>query len=155
MKIFLFNAIMYGACSRLHRIQGYSGVLKRTAQQRFVAWLALAAMALIVVMPAVNRAMPMDHSMMGMSSAMDDGHASHAMHARHHAGMPEHPDDPTARCGYCVLFSHMPALGFGAPVILPPVYLATFTPQVELPRGVPAAPLLSAHPRGPPLLVNG
>lgn len=131
-------------------------MLKRAAQQRFVAWLALAAMALIVLMPAISRSMPMDHAMMGMPSTMDDGHAEHAMHAHHHhAGVPDHPDDPTARCGYCVLLSHMPALGFDAPIFLPAVYLATFTLRTALPRNVPAAPLLSAHPRGPPLLVNG
>lgn len=109
-------------------------------------------MALIVLMPAISRSMPMDHAMMGMPSTMDDGHA---MHAHHHAGMPDHPDDPTARCGYCVLFSHMPVLGFDAPVFLPTGYLAAFTPPTALPHDVPAAPLLSAHPRGPPLLANG
>ena len=113
-------------------------------------------MALIVLMPAISRSMPMDHAMMGMPSAVDDGHAEHAMHAHHHhAGVPDHPDDPTARCGYCVLLSHMPVLGFDAPIFLPAVYLATFTPPTVLPRNAPAAPLLSAHPRGPPLLVNG
>lgn len=110
-------------------------------------------MALIVLMPAVSRSLPMDHAMMGVPSSMDGSHAMHAHH--HHAGMPDHPDDPTAQCGYCVLFSHMPVLAFDAPVVLPVVYIATFTPPTVLPRNVPAAPRLSAHPRGPPLLVNG
>lgn len=126
-------------------------MLKRSAQQRFVAWLALAAMALIVLMPVISRSMPMDDAMMmGMS-----GHAQQVGHAHHHSpGMPGHPDDPTAHCGYCVLFSHMPVVGFGAPAMLPPVQLASFAPHAVLPRNVPAALLLSAQPRGPPF-ANG
>ncbi|WP_333677191.1 DUF2946 domain-containing protein [Dyella sp.] len=127
---------------------------KRSAQHRFVAWLALAAMALIVLMPVISRSMPMDMAMDGMPSSIDAGCALHAAHADRH-GMPEHPNDPTARCGYCVLFSHMPAVGFDAPLILPPVQLASATPHPALPFNVPAAPLLSARPRGPPLLIKG
>jgi hypothetical protein len=131
-------------------------VLKRSAQQRFVAWLALAAMALIVLMPAISRSMPMDGPMPGLSSNVDDGCALHDEHAHHHQhGMPGHPDDPTARCGYCVLLSHMPVVGFGAPAALPPMSLASFAPATALPRLAPAAPWLIAHPRGPPLLANG
>lgn len=131
-------------------------MLKRFAQHRFVAWLALAAMALIVLMPVISRSMPMDMAMDGMLSSMDAGCALHAAHADHHQhGMPEHPDDPTARCGYCVLFSHMPVVGFDTPLILPPVHLASSTPHTVLPWGVPTAPLLSAQPRGPPLITNG
>ncbi|GLQ88959.1 hypothetical protein GCM10007898_25300 [Dyella flagellata] len=108
-------------------------------------------MALIVLMPVVSRAMPMDAAMAGMSSGADNGCTVH----HHHHGMPGHPDDPTARCGYCVLFSHTPVAGFGTPVILPPATLASFAPRTALPRGVPPALWLSARPRGPPLLANG
>ncbi|HKT30237.1 DUF2946 domain-containing protein [Dyella sp.] len=133
-------------------------MLKRSAQHRFVAWLALAAMALIVLMPVISRAMPMDMAMGDMApSTIDAGCALHGAHADHHHqhGMPEHPDDPTAHCGYCVLFSHMPVVGFDTPLILPPVHLASATPHTALPFNVPAAPPLSAQPRGPPLIING
>lgn len=155
MTFLPFAVIMSGACSRL-RVSGFVSVLKRSAQHRFVAWLALAAMALIVLMPVISRAMPMDMAMDGMSSSMDAGCTLHAEHANHHRhGMPEHPDDPTAHCGYCVLFSHMPVVGFDIPLILPPVHLASSAPHTALPLSVPAAPLLSAQPRGPPLIING
>lgn len=112
-------------------------------------------MALIVLMPVVSRSMPMDMAMDGMSSNVDAGCALHDAHANHHHGMPGHPDDPTARCGYCVLFSHTPVLGFDTPVVLPPIYLAPYAPRTALPHNVPATPLLHAQPRGPPLTANG
>ncbi|HET7332569.1 DUF2946 domain-containing protein [Dyella sp.] len=131
-------------------------MLKRAAQQRFVAWLALAAMALIVLMPVVSRSMPMGGMAMGMSSAPDDGCPLHAAHPDHrHAGMPEHPDDPTARCGYCVLFSHVPVVGLGIALVLPSLQHPSFVPRTTMPRRVPAEPWLSARPRGPPLFVEG
>jgi hypothetical protein len=131
-------------------------VLKRAAQQRFVAWLALAAMALIVLMPVVSRSMPMDGMAMGTSSVPEGGCPVHTAHADHrHAGMPDHPDDPTARCGYCVLLSHTPVAGLGVALVLPSVQHPPFFLRTTMPRGVPAEPLLSAHPRGPPLFVEG
>jgi hypothetical protein len=131
-------------------------VLKRAAQQRFVAWLALAAMALIVLMPVVSRSMPMDGMAMGTPSVPEDGCPVHAAHADHrHAGMPDHPDDPTARCGYCVLLSHTPVAGLGAALVLPGLPHPPFFLRTTMPHGVPAEPLLSAHPRGPPLFVEG
>jgi hypothetical protein len=125
-------------------------VLKRAAQQRFVAWLALAAMALLVLMPVLSRAMP-DAVMMGMGAdcSMDAGHAGH----QHR--MPGHPDDPTARCGYCVLLTHTPVVGMGVAVWLAPIDFPGLSPQTIHSRDAAHAPLLSAHPRGPPLLANG
>ena len=112
-------------------------------------------MALVVLMPVISRAMPMDMTMAGMSSSMDAGCAMHDAHAAHHShGTPAHPDDPTARCGYCVLFSHMPVVGFDTPVILAPVRLAALAPRIALPFNLPAAAPLSAQPRGPPSSVN-
>jgi hypothetical protein len=128
-------------------------VLKRAAQQRYVAWLALAAMALIVLMPVFSRAMPGDMPMMGMNTGcnMDDmGHADHQ-----YPGMPGHPDDPTARCAYCALLTHSPVVGLGFAVLLAPLDLPAPSPQTTHPRSAVPAPLLSARPRGPPLLVNG
>jgi hypothetical protein len=125
-------------------------VLKRAAQQRFVAWLALAAMSLLVLMPVLSRTMSVDAPMMGIDAgcnmAMD--------HADHH-GMPSHPDDPTAHCGYCVLLTHTPVVGMGMAVLLAPANLPTLSPQTAEHRSAPPAPLLSAHPRGPPLLAIG
>jgi hypothetical protein len=130
-------------------------VFKRKAQRRFVAWLAFAAMALIVLMPAISRSMsmPMDGGMSSMS-----GMGAHcpmtADHGDHHA-VPANPDDPTARCGYCVLLSHNPFAGFASAVLWLPLELQDSAPPSTVVYGVPAAPLLSAHPRGPPLRING
>jgi hypothetical protein len=132
-------------------------VLKRAAQQQYVAWLALAAMALIVLMPVFSRAMPGDMPMMGMNTGcgmdmahMDMGHANHL-----HPGMPGHPDDPTARCSYCALLTHSPVASLGFAVLLAPIDLPTPAPQTLQPPSTVSAPLLSARPRGPPLLANG
>jgi hypothetical protein len=127
-------------------------VLKRAAQQRFVAWLALAAMALVVLMPVLSRAMPADAPMMGMDAGCGMASMDHADH-RH--GTPGHPDDPTARCGYCVLLTHTPVVSMGMAVLLAPADLPTLSPQTIQSRGITAAPLLSARPRGPPLFANG
>ncbi|RDS79120.1 DUF2946 domain-containing protein [Dyella monticola] len=128
-------------------------MFKRAAQQRLVAWLALVAMALIVLMPVVSRTMPMDGAMAGMSSGSTDQCHLHAGHQ--HPGVPAHPDDPTARCGYCVLLSHTPVLGCGTALVVLPTHVVSFVPVASLPSNVPAEPLLSARPRGPPLLANG
>jgi hypothetical protein len=128
-------------------------VLKRAAQQRFVAWLALAAMALLVVMPVLSRSMPADGPMLGMS--MDAGCDMHMDHAGHQHGMPGHPDDPTARCGYCVLLTHTPVVALGIALLLAPTDLPTLSPPAFQSRDAAAVPLLSAAPRGPPLLANG
>jgi hypothetical protein len=126
-------------------------VLKRAAHQRFVAWLALAAMALLVLMPVLSRSMPVDAPMMGMDAGCSMG----MEHAAHQHGMPGHPDDPTARCGYCVLLTHTPVVAMGVALLLAPADLPTLSPQTFQPRSASNVPLLSASPRGPPLLANG
>jgi hypothetical protein len=127
-------------------------VLKRAAQQRYVAWLAIAAMTLIVLMPVLSRMMPADMPMMGMHAdcGMNMDHAGHA-----HPGIPGHPDDPTAHCGYCVLLTHMPVVGSGVAILLAPLDLPAHSPQTARLHHAPSATLLSANPRGPPLLANG
>ena len=132
-------------------------MLKRAAQQRFAAWLAFAAMALIVLMPAISRSMPTDMDMGGMDmSAMAGMTADNSMAAHHHhPAAPGDPNDPTARCGYCVLLAHNPVTGFSSVLLWTPVELHTLAPQSAIARSAPAVLLLSARPRGPPLRVNG
>nr|WP_239538103.1 DUF2946 family protein [Dyella mobilis] len=125
--------------------------MKRASHRRFVAWLALAAMALVVLMPVLSRAMPADAPMMGMDAGctMHEGHAGHP-----HPGTPNHPDDPTARCGYCVLLTHTPVVDSGLAVLFAPLDLPALSLQIAKPGSIAATPLLSAHPRGPPLTAN-
>jgi hypothetical protein len=132
-------------------------VLKRAAQQRFVAWLAFAAMALIVLMPAISRSMCVDTGMgdmsgmsmagMGADCPMNQGHVDHQR--------PAVPGDPTARCGYCVLLAHSPVAGLTGAWLWMPVELGASAPHIFVAHRAPIALLLSAHPRGPPLYVNG
>lgn len=131
-------------------------MLKRAAQRRFVAWLAFAAMALIVLMPAISRSMSMSTDMDMSGMVMDADHPMDMAHADHrHSSMPGDPSDPTARCAYCVLLSHSPVTGLAfAPIVLA-VDLPALEPQAIAHRVAPFAPLLSAHPRGPPLRFNG
>jgi hypothetical protein len=131
-------------------------VFKRAAQQRFVAWLAFAAMALIVLMPVISRSMPADMDMGSMGSmtagcSMGGVTADH----RHPPGMPGEPSDPTARCAYCVLLAHNPVTGFASALVWLPIERRALAPQAAAVRSAPAAPLLSARPRGPPLRING
>jgi Protein of unknown function (DUF2946) len=131
-------------------------VLKRAAQQRFVAWLAFAAMALVVLMPAISRSMPADMGTgsigsMGADCPMHGGSADH----RHRPATPGDPSDPTARCAYCVLLSHNPVTGFAGALLWLPIEPLALAPQTAVARSVAAAPLLSARPRGPPLRING
>jgi hypothetical protein len=107
-----------------------------------------------VVMPVLSRSMP-HAQMMGMNAdcGMDMSHANG--HADHHHGMPGDPDDPTAHCGYCVLLTHTPVVAMGIALLLAPADVPTLSPPAIQPRSVASVPLLSAPPRGPPLLANG
>jgi hypothetical protein len=84
---------------------------------------------------------------MGAGCGMGAEHGDH-----HHAGTLNDPDDPTAKCGYCSLLAHTPAVDFGISATLAPVYLPTLSPAARLSRNEPIAQLLSARPRGPPRL---
>ncbi|WP_414648194.1 hypothetical protein [Dyella sp.] len=90
-----------------------------------------------------------DAAMAGMS--MDPDCPMGMDHAgQPHHGAPCHPDDPTARCGYCVMFMHTPAAGFGSALAWAPLYLPPHAPHGFSQHAQPCAPLLSARSRGPP-----
>lgn len=112
---------------------------------RAVTWLAMLAMALIVVMPVLSRSLPM--------TGMDMGCPVHQAAATHHPASPHAPADPTERCGYCALLNHTPPLASGAVVYLAPTApMPALTPWHDLGEA-PASPRLSADPRGPPSAV--
>lgn len=112
---------------------------------RSVAWLALLAIALIVVMPVLSRSLPMA-AMQGMDADCPVHHTDGGKHP----SSPHAPADPTERCGYCALLHHSPALA---------AHTAIYLPAAAPPEGIaairkigdkPATPRLSADPRGPP-----
>jgi hypothetical protein len=111
-----------------------------------MAWLAMLAMALIVVMPVVSRTM----SMAGAMPGMDEPCPVHAALAVKQPGLPHAPIEPMERCGYCYLLYHSPLLGSSAVVHLVPAPPETDVPVIALPAGGSHTPLLSADPRGPP-----
>jgi hypothetical protein len=105
------------------------------------------AMALIVVMPAISRVMPMTAAMPGMDAPCPH-HDQQA--STKHPDAPSEPADPMARCGYCVLLSHTPLLSSGVIVHIVPAAPDVAVVAVALPVDRSEAPLLSADPRGPP-----
>jgi len=113
--------------------------------RHYVAWLAMLAMALIVVMPAISRVMPMGGAMPGMDAAC----AQH-MAGSKHPGAPDSPSDPTAKCGYCVLLHHLPVLPTGAQPRLLPALPSQSAPALARVDDAYVLPILSARPRGPP-----
>jgi hypothetical protein len=120
-------------------------MIRRATFHRYAAWLALTAMTLIMVMPALSRSMAADKAMSGMEGGC-------LMHADHQPrpGVPSYPDEPTAKCGYCTLLDHTPVVGKGVaflhlPAVRPaPPLGAVVSPVTSLER------FLSARPRGPP-----
>ncbi len=105
------------------------------------------AMLLIVVMPAISRTMPMTGPMPGM----DDACPYHVAGTRHPAS-PDSPADSTERCGYCVLLNHHSLLASGKVLHLLPAAPSPSVPVLAMTEGAYASPILSAHPRGPPLI---
>ncbi|MFC5583179.1 DUF2946 domain-containing protein [Rhodanobacter terrae] len=122
-------------------------VFRHKAFRQVVSWLALLAMALVVVMPAVSRVMPMTASMPSMQG-MAEACPQRTGEEKHPA--PGHPADPTDRCGYCVLFGHQSILASSHVLHLLPAApgAAESTPLPV--RRKDATRRLSADPRGPP-----
>jgi hypothetical protein len=122
-------------------------VLRIKAPHRYVAWLAMLAMAFIVVMPVVSRLMPIT------DATLDGACPVHAALAAKQSGSPHTSTDTMERCGYCFLLSYSPLLGSSTVIPVVPVPLESGVLVVALPAGGAYASLLSADPRGPPRLV--
>ncbi|HEY9133128.1 MAG TPA: DUF2946 domain-containing protein [Dyella sp.] len=116
------------------------------AQRRFVAWLAIAAMALLVLAPDISRYLVAAHAMPALAADCPE-HAGHADHAA--------TPDPQAithgdACGYCTLFGHTPVTPTVYRLAIPAApWLATAPVQLPAARGG-NTPIISAAPRGPP-----
>ncbi|WP_157971436.1 DUF2946 domain-containing protein [Dyella sp. C9] len=121
---------------------------RRRTPRRFAAWLAVAALWLLVAAPTLTRALPPAWAWPDLG-AWCTGHGL----SEHHPDEPSRPDAPAGhvdQCGYCVLLGHSPLLGGGAPVL----WVVAWLPSLPLPA-VESAPwharlLLSTNPRGPP-----
>lgn len=125
-------------------------------QRRPIAWLALFAILLVALAPTVSQfAMSLrhggHHAHEHAASTQADEHAGHASHAQEGQDAQDAPaEDCWSACGYCDLFSHVPALE------LPPCVelVAVDLPGIAIgsDRGVSASVVQrrAAQPRGPP-----
>jgi hypothetical protein len=122
-----------------------------------IAWLALVAILLVALAPTVSQVTMSlrqaghgaHHAHVQARASESDAHAGHASHAgdAHEAAR----EDCWTACGYCDLFSHVPALEFpGCGELVEPALPAH---AIDLAHDVVAHAThrLSAQPRGPPL----
>lgn len=124
-------------------------VQRRGVPSQWVAWLGILAMTLIVVMPVLSRVMPMTGAMPGMDAFC----VHHTLARTKHPSPSPTPEDPTARCGYCLLLHHTPPLATDEVIHFVPALLDIAEPLVFRPQSKHALPWLSADPRGPPAVV--
>ncbi|MGO4520696.1 DUF2946 domain-containing protein [Dyella sp. 2RAF44] len=130
-----------------------------------MAWLAVAAMWLLVAAPTVSRVLPalvstdmaahagMDHASM---PGMDD--MPGMVHLPGMPGMPDMPGDPAQHldhCGYCTMLAHTPLLSGAVVALLLAAPLPAVAPVARSSITWHAQPVLSAHPRGPPSIQLG
>ncbi|WP_430390073.1 DUF2946 domain-containing protein [Dyella sp. 20L07] len=121
--------------------------------RRFVAWLAVAAMWLLVAAPTVSRTLPSAWSWPDLG-AWCTGHGL----SDQHPAAPSSPDDPALhadKCDYCALLGHSPLLTGGASAVSVTTWLPPLAPAVRINSQWYALPLLSANPRGPPSFLPG
>lgn len=129
---------------------------RKLTHQRFVAWLAIAAMWLMIVAPVVSRSLPDAPSMPGMDMGTDMGAScpGHGADA-HHPSAPSEPSLHMDHCGYCTLLGHSPLLSGHTIVFSPPALpVARVLPRWTFGTNY-VEPVLSANPRGPPSLRQG
>ncbi|MHA6204910.1 DUF2946 family protein [Dyella soli] len=124
-------------------------MIRSRAHRRFVAWLAIAAMWLMIVAPAVSRTLPAAWSMPDLGAWCGDHNTNPT-----HPSSPQPHDFVLEKCGYCGLLSDSPTLTGAAwhPPILPPVVAMPHGRVIALP-GMRHSELAAA-PRGPPAFVH-
>jgi hypothetical protein len=127
--------------------------LGRSSTRRgFVAWLATAALWLLVVAPTISQ------TLSSFSAAPDLGAwcTGHGLSDEHPS--PATPHDPgphTDKCGYCVLLGHSPLLAGGSLATTITALVPEAAPVAGTAHRWYALPLLSAQPRGPPSFLIG
>jgi hypothetical protein len=136
-------------CEAVSLLPGLT-VLRVKGPHQFVAWLAMLAMLLIVVMPTTTQLMPMAHAMPGMDASCPH----HLVADSEHRRSPHAPADPMEWCGYCFLLHHAPLLGTGEVVYVVAAAPAANDPVSAVVLGSPYLLRLSADPRGPPAQVG-
>ena len=127
-----------------------SNSFQQTTPKRRAAWLALFAMALIIVAPLISislqqapmSAMPGMHHDMSMSMPMSG----------HHSAPESMPIDHGEACGYCALLTHVPGLILALCVLLCALLLRISTPSFpQVVARWSEFPWLFPDTRAPPL----
>jgi hypothetical protein len=128
---------------------------RRAIQRRCVAWLAIAAMALVAFAPGISQYLVAVHAMTSVDALCPE-HAVQADHAHAGHGTPDKPmGEHGDACGYCTLLCHSPV----TPTVFRLPAIATQM-RADAPIRVPvihsdSAVVLSAEPRGPPYFSIG
>jgi hypothetical protein len=120
-------------------------VIRRRTAHRWVAWLAIAAVWLLVAAPTVSRSLAATDAWPQLG-AWCTGHGLD----EHHPSAPDAPGLHTDECGYCALLGHSPALTGHVAAASVAAMLPAIAPIHETSRHGHPLSLLSANPRGPP-----
>lgn len=128
---------------------------RRAIQRQFVAWLAIAAMALVAFAPGISQYLVAAHAMSSVDALCPE-HTAPLHHEHSDHGVPDkQAAEHGEACGYCTLLCHSPVTPtvFRLPAIAMPV-------RADAPMRVPvihsdSAVILSAEPRGPPVFTIG
>ena len=122
-------------------------VYRKRVQRGFIAWVALAALGLLLVAPTISRTLAALSTASSACVACPDAgmRDSHALH--HDPAVPSALD----ACAYCTLMSHSPVLTVALLSLLP-VAPASLPATVLVVRAAPLLRPLDVRPRGPPLV---
>ncbi|WP_168709025.1 DUF2946 domain-containing protein [Onishia niordana] len=121
---------------------------------RRMAWLALAAMLLVLVGPLISQSQrllmqaPSDMPMAHQAQAQATSGVDRPEHAHH--GEKMHHSNAMAVCGYCELFAHTPGLVPAPAVLATPPAPAHPRPLATRPQPCPEPSYPRFAPRAPP-----
>jgi hypothetical protein len=128
--------------------------IRKLERQRCIAWMAVAAILLLSVVPTISQivAAHAPHAHVSMTAA---GHAHHMGHAPGSGDdqRRDRDDDCWRKCGYCDFLAHAPAL---ATIASLPAFTGAVVPApIDHRRIEPhhAKPTRVAQPRGPPAVL--
>lgn len=120
-------------------------LIRRRTAHRWVTWLAIAAVWLLVAAPTVSRSL----SAMDAWPELGAWCTGHGLD-EHHPSSPDAPALHTDECGYCALLGHSPVLTGHMAAPIAAAMLPAIAPIHESAWQGDSLPLLSAKPRGPP-----
>ena len=149
------RAPWHGGSRPPHRAANVEQAMISAHSKRFVAWLGIVAVLLLVCAPTVSRCLAAAQSLTlsicteasrpgqapaAITVSADDRHDAQGKHSGSHA-----LDD----CGYCTLMSHRPLLASGSAFLFLPLPPVPFSAALHG-ASAPAPDWLDQRSRGPP-----